>query len=170
MIVRSKVVAEAPLVVVAARTLRHLGGRDFDQAASTALGTDAPTLIRAGLAGLTKQVSVHTLEPVYSAQRVVIPIRWVATGISGELFPVLDANLELHAAADDTTELVLVGSYRPPFGRAGAVADHVLMHRVAERTLHSFLDRVVEMVTATPMLERLPRVGDAMRLRIEPDT
>lgn len=170
MIVEARTIAAAPLAVVAPRTLRHLRAHEFDPAASAALATDAPTLVRAGVAGLTKQVAVQALDPVYGPQRVLIAIRWVATGISGDLFPALDANLELRATGADTTEVVLVGSYQPPFGRAGVVLDQLVMHRMAERSLRSFLDQLVEIVTTPQPAKTPPRPAASAVLRLETDS
>jgi hypothetical protein len=147
-IVQARVVIAAPLALVCARVLRCLGSHELDQAAVAAVAGTHARLIRAGVAGITKQVAVQALEPVYGPQWVEIPIRWVATGVAGQLFPTLDANLELRQSPGQDSELTLVGSYRPPFGRAGTVVDHLVMRRVAERTLSGFLNTIVEIVTA----------------------
>ena len=170
-IVQARVVTAAPLMLVCARILRCLGSHDLDAVAAAAVASTHARLIRAGVAGITKQVAVQALEPIYGPQRVEIPIRWVATGVAGQLFPSLDANLELHQSPGDDTELTLVGSYRAPFGRAGAMVDHWVMHRVAERTLSSFLTTIVEIVTHEPAAHSTPALPYEPGLRpgMQPD-
>ena len=69
-------------------------------------------------------------------------IRWVSTGRLGELFPTLEANLEVGPASGQRTLLVLVGAYRPPLGGLGATIDHLVMHNVGTATARSFLSRL----------------------------
>lgn len=54
------------------------------------------------------------------------------------LLPTLTAELGLHAKGSDAS-LVLSGTYEPPGAALGELADAVLLHRVAERTVRSFL-------------------------------
>ena len=161
--------ARAPYALAAARAVARLTGHDLDAAAASATADAEPTLIRAGLAGITKQVAVYTLDPTRTAALTVIPFRWMATGASGELFPSLEANLTLRAAGDDNTEISLVGSYEPPFGKTGMLADRLLLRRVAERTLASFLGDLVEAVTTQALVETDPPAALHRRLELEPD-
>lgn len=146
MIVEARVVAPASLQAVSTRLRPLLLGPDLAAFAASAAGDAEPILMRAGVAGVRKQVAVQALEPSYRPDRVVIAMRWVATGVTGELFPTLDGNLELRSLTDDTTEVSLVGSYRPPLGRAGEVIDQLVMRRVARRTLQSFVARLARAV------------------------
>jgi len=41
------------------------------------------------------------------------------TNVTGGLFPVLDADITLTPAGEQTTRLALAGVYRPPLGRLG---------------------------------------------------
>lgn len=146
MIVEARVVASASLQAVSSRLRPLLLTQDLADFAASAAGDGETILIRAGIAGVRKQVAVQALEPSYRPDRVVIAMRWVATGVTGELFPTLDGNLELRAITDDTTEVSLIGSYRPPLGRAGEVIDQLVMRRVARRTLQSFVSRLARAV------------------------
>ena len=161
-IVQARVVTTAPLPFVCARVLRYLRSHELDEVALAAVAVTHTRLIRAGVAGITKKVAVQALEPVYGPHWVEIPIRWVATGVSGQLFPNLDANLELRQSSGQETELTLVGSYRPPFGRAGTMADHLVMRRVAERTLSGFLKTIIAIMTTEEVADPTPA------LRLEP--
>lgn len=72
---------------------------------------------------------------------MLAPIRWEAWTFSG-LFPVLDGNLVLSAVTPSTSRLGLCASYRPPLDVIGEWLDRLLLHRVAESTARSFLERV----------------------------
>lgn len=104
---------------------------------------------------------------------MTVSLRWEATGASGELFPVLDADLVLSAEGHDRSRLELVGSYRPPLGRAGAVLDRAVMNRVAAATIRSLLEEaaaaivdpaplpVPESDAATPLLCPVTESGES---------
>jgi hypothetical protein len=102
-----------------------------------------------GQRGLSKLVRVRVLDPVRRGGTMAVSLRWEATGVAGELFPVLDADLMLLADGDDRSRLELVGSYRPPFGRAGVAVDAVIMGRVAAATIRSLLESLA-VVLAQP--------------------
>jgi hypothetical protein len=94
------------------------------------------------LPGLSKLVRVRALEPVRRGAALTVSLRWEATGAAGELFPVLDADLTLLPAGPDQSLVGLVGSYRPPLGRAGAILDRAIMSRIATATLSELLERI----------------------------
>jgi hypothetical protein len=73
---------------------------------------------------------------------------------------VLDADLILARDGDDQVQLGLSGSYRPPFGRAGAVLDRALMRRVAVATFRSLLENMSQAI-ADPTPEPRPEPGPA---------
>ena len=56
---------------------------------------------------------VRFLPPVERTDTITVGLRWEASGISAELFPVLDADITLAAASEQTTTLTLSGVYRP---------------------------------------------------------
>lgn len=159
MFVEVRTTTAAPYGVVVERALTQLRARRWDAAATCAVDENQPVLIRAGLAGVTKRVAVSALDPVSRAGQTVIPFRWVATGVTGEMFPTLEAELRLQRTAEGETEVILVGSYQPPFGKVGAQIDHLLMRRVAQRSLSAFLAQLVEMVSSPDPVEA-----------VEPDT
>jgi len=96
--------------------------------------------------GLSKLVRVSLLEPVAHDDRVLVPIRWEATGRTGRLFPVLDANLIL--GPDDRGQAVLriTGVYRPPLAGLGDALDQAVLHRVAAATMRSLLRRIAALL------------------------
>ena len=58
------------------------------------------------------------------------------------LLPVFVGELGIVPIAADHAELRLRGTYAPPGGLAGAVADHAGLHRVAERTVNRLLEDI----------------------------
>lgn len=146
MIVEVQVDIGAPVSEVLDRITGRLATHGFDDVVTADFVDTHVTLQRAGLAGLTTQVAVQTLRPLVSSDRVVIPIRWEAIGATGQMFPTLDADVMV-APSGDGSSLRLVGSYVPPFGRAGAAADRLVMHRVAVITLRRFLGHLVDEAT-----------------------
>jgi hypothetical protein len=92
--------------------------------------------------------------------RSVVPLRWHAEK-SRLLFPELAADLEVTALTIDPpmTQITVAGSYHPPLGLLGAGADKLLLHRLAEATVHrlthEIADELRRRVDALPDDERL---------------
>jgi hypothetical protein len=129
-------------------------------------------LIRVGpfgpLLGASKLVRVQLLEPVPRDDTVVLPLRWEATGATGRLFPVLDADLVLTGDGAECSTLALTGAYRPPLGGVGAALDRALLNRAAAATIRSLLSQIADSMVAgesvaglTPAEERVmpPSIG-----------
>jgi hypothetical protein len=96
-------------------------------------------------------------------------LRWEATGAAGELFPVLDADLTLTPDVEGRSRLGLVGSYRPPLGRAGAAVDRAIMNRVALATVRSLLDNIADLLADTALNPHLrPDTAPHWRPAAEP--
>lgn len=98
---------------------------------------------------LSRLVRVHFLDPVDRDDATTIGMRWEATGITGRLFPALDANITLTAAGDQSTRMTLTGVYRSPLGALGAGLDRALLHHVATATIHSLLARMSKALEGT---------------------
>lgn len=95
-----------------------------------------------GVPGASKLVRIRFLDPVYRDGAMRLGLRWEATGITGGLFPVLDADLTLSPAGEQTTGLALIGAYRPPLGRLGARLDKVILSQVAAQTVRALLRNI----------------------------
>ncbi len=76
-----------------------------------------------------------------------LKLRWAAAEHPG-LFPSIEADLEVAPLASDETQLSLIGRYHPPLGGAGALVDRMVLHRVAEASLHRFLSRTIDNLEA----------------------
>ncbi|MFI5287491.1 MAG: hypothetical protein ACHQ4F_14375, partial [Candidatus Dormibacteria bacterium] len=87
---------------------------------------------------LGKTVTLRADQPIERGDLTVIPLTWRATGRQG-VFPVLSADLEVAPLSPEVTQLTLRGSYRPPLGELGQRLDRLLMHRIAEATVRSFM-------------------------------
>lgn len=160
MIVEEHLVVDARLTTVLTRIMNALELGDIDASLTADVAQTHERLIRAGIAGVTKSVRLKTLPPRVIDDAVVVGIRWDSVGASGELFPSLDANLELRHDGEDRTLLGLTGSYRPPFGRLGATLDRLLLHQVAEATIRNFLGQLAQIaVESEPTTDLEPDVS-----------
>jgi hypothetical protein len=143
------------------------GGR-LTVASQVAYQSGVDHLVRAGpfgdLPGGSRLVRVQFLDPVYREGTMTLGLRWEAIGVTGGLFPVLDANIRLSGQSDQSSHMVLTASYRPPLGAAGAGLDRLLLHRVATATIKTFLSRVASALEATPE----PAAETAASARWEP--
>ena len=74
-------------------------------------------------------------------------VRWAAARGRG-LFPSMEADLVAHSVGGRETQLALFGVYRPPLGALGSVADMLVGHRLAEASVHRFLEEVVRRLEA----------------------
>ena len=109
--------------------------------------------LRAGVAGVDVGVDVcvhlHAIkeeEGVAGLSPVTrVTLAWEAKRAAG-LFPVMRADLSFFPLTSTETQLELEGSYRPPLGAVGSVADAALGHRVAEATVHRFLEDIVAQI------------------------
>lgn len=93
------------------------------------------------------------------ATRSVVPLRWHADR-GRMLFPELAADLEVASVSFDPplTQLTVSGSYEPPLGLLGAGVDRLMLHRLAEATIHRFIHEVADelrrLIDALPPDER----------------
>jgi hypothetical protein len=98
---------------------------------------------------LSKIVTIHADPPITRGQVTVVPLTWRATGSQG-IFPALNADLEVAPLSPESTQLTLRGHYVPPLGAVGERLDRLLLHRVAEATIRSFMRGLVVSLTANP--------------------
>jgi hypothetical protein len=120
--------------------------------AAAAAGEGEALRLRVGpveaLPMLGKTVAVEAGMPIARGEITIVPLTWRATGTPG-LFPVLSADLEVAALDPFLTQLTLRGRYEPPLGTVGRRLDRLLMHRVAEASIRSFLRRLAESLSAS---------------------
>jgi hypothetical protein len=167
-----EVTVEASFDVAVAR-LTHLINQGALHSPSEAAYEDGlAAMLRVGpfgsVRGLSKLVRVRFLAPVRRGATLSVPLRWEATGTAGELFPVLDADLMVARDGDDRVGLALAGSYRAPFGQAGAAIDRAIMRTVAAATIRSLLEEIASAI-ADPAPDQQPRTGTAPSWRAVTD-
>jgi hypothetical protein len=139
-----------PVSIGAARArlvnLAHGGWLGGASAAAYQDGLDQ--LLRVGpfgdVPGLSRPVQAHFLDPVDRDGSVTMAMRWEATGLTGRLFPALDANITLTPEGGQATRITLTGVYRSPLGALGAGLERALLHHVATATIGSLLTRMNE--------------------------
>lgn len=72
---------------------------------------------------------------------IAFKLEWHAAE-GGALFPAMTAELSVYRLGKDETQLELSGTYEPPLGTIGKVLDALVMHRVAEASVHRFVGDV----------------------------
>jgi hypothetical protein len=108
---------------------------------------------RVGVGGkrpfIAKTVTLDVGRPVRSPNQTTIPLSWKATGPPG-LFPVMNADLTVARLGPDMAQLGFSGSYQAPGGPVGQAIDEALLHRIAESSVKTFVDRIAEAVGNDP--------------------
>ena len=94
-----------------------------------------------------KRVEVDIGATYRRADRLILPIQWWARGAIA-LFPRLEGDLELAPLGAERTQITLMGRYDPPLAGVGRQADRLLLHRVAEASVRSFLTRLAAALVA----------------------
>lgn len=122
----------------------------LDAVSADAYQAGCAVLARVGVGPVRKSVTVQALAPHRREDgSFVIALSWIAGGPASALLPVLDANIELRPAPDGSTEVDLIGSYRPPLGSLGVRLDQALLHRFARATADRFLSGLCTHLLAT---------------------
>lgn len=78
---------------------------------------------------------------------LVYPIHWTASG-ARLLFPELTADLILSKTGSHSTRLTMRGTYQPPLGVLGRLADRAVLGKVADATVADWMDRLSEALSA----------------------
>ena len=117
MFVGDELRVEVSFAAAAPRLANLIGGGSLVRASHAAWGEG---IARVGPIGpvpaMSKLVRVRFREPVQHGATLVLTLRWEATGASGALFPVLDADIVFVPDGDQATLIGLSGAYRPPEG------------------------------------------------------
>ena len=101
--------------------------------------------------GVSRLVRVQFLDPVDRGNSVTMAMRWEVPGVTGALFPVLDANITLATEGGEGTRMTLAAVYRPPFSALG-----VLLHSAAAATIYLLMTHL-----ATALQGAAAAPGDA---------
>lgn len=106
----------------------------------TRIGPDRPK-------SMAQEVCVRLDEARRRGDVLVVPMCWEASR-HARLLPTMDADLEVAPLGPDVTQVSLLGRYDPPLGAAGRAVDRLLLHRVAEASVRSFLNRLASAIEA----------------------
>lgn len=148
---------QVSLTVARTRLVNLASKEGLGDASQHAYENGLEPVIRVGplgdVPGVSKMVKVSFVEPVYHEDAMTLGLRWEAIGITGGLFPVLDGDLTLTRVDDDTIELGLVASYRPPLGHLGARLDKAILSHVADATIKALLRSIASaLLSPEPVL------------------
>ena len=147
MFVDEVVALPAPLAVARDRLSALMRvDADWQDAASGALEEGRQLLLLAGVVGATKHVIVQSLPAYLRGATTVIPFRWVPAGPVGDLYPAVDANLELAPAEGGSSRLRFIGSYRPLPGHLDLTLDEVVLGGAARATALGLLGRITRVI------------------------
>lgn len=110
-------------------------------------GEELRSKVGPGAGTLAKEVRLDIGTAEIHRSGLIYPINWSATGAE-LLFPKLSAELSISHVGPDETRVILDGTYQPPLGTLGKVVDRVLLRRVAESTVKTWVDRLAEALAA----------------------
>lgn len=80
----------------------------------------------------------------------VSKIHWMSGRRLRSLLPTADVTLAVTEIDDVSCLLTVRGSYRPPFGRVGSLANRTVMHRFADATATEFTARLARTLAHDP--------------------
>jgi hypothetical protein len=86
-------------------------------------------------------VAEHNAGALGHGPTTVLELSWRATRAAG-LFPSMRAELTVYPLSKDETQIELHGRYTPPLGVIGSALDSLIGHRVADASVHRFVDEV----------------------------
>jgi hypothetical protein len=102
-----------------------------------------------GRVRLSKRVWVELGPVQIRPDRLTQPLCWRAAGATS-LFPSMDAEIEITPMGGAMTSISFHGSYVPPLGSVGRGADRMLLHRLAEASVRSLLERISSQLADAP--------------------
>jgi hypothetical protein len=148
MFISAERVLEVSIGTAQVRLANLVHRNSFGEASAAAYQGGVDDLLRVGPLGdppgMSRLVRIQFVDPVYRDNAMTMGLRWEAVGVTGGLFPVLDADIRLSAEDAERTRVALIGSYRSPLGGLGAGLDRVLLHKVAAATINALLAYVAD--------------------------
>jgi hypothetical protein len=141
--IRAALDLPVPVASAVERLYGALARHRLDEVSDDGYATGLVVLTRVGpfgeVAGLSKKVRLELLAPRRVDDGVRLQLRWVASGTTGQLFPALDADLDLLAVDEQHSALSINAVYDPPLGALGAGIDRILLRRAARATMRALL-------------------------------
>lgn len=158
-----------PVATSIDRLYAALARHRLDEVSDGAYAAGLVALSRVGpfgeVAGLSKTVRLQLLDPLPIEHGVRLQLRWVATGAAGQLFPALDADLDLLAVDEQNCVLSINAVYAPPLGALGAGIDRLVLHRAARATMRALLREWGRSLTED---RQAPNLAATARVRLGP--
>ncbi len=98
------------------------------------------------------EISVEDIEEdttgARSTPRTRLQVAWAAASSPG-LFPLMKAEMAIYPLTGTETQIDFFGRYEPPMGWLGSAVDAVAGHKIAEASVHRFVNRVAEYLRST---------------------
>lgn len=88
-----------------------------------------------------------------SGPAIRLQLEWEARTAPG-FFPFMKADLSVYPLTSTETQLDFCGLYEPPFGGLGKAMNAVAGHRIAEASVHRFINEVAEYLRKTLVTTR----------------
>jgi hypothetical protein len=146
-------VIDVPLGIAQSRLAGLIRGAWLRNTSHEVYQHSADDLLRVGpfgdKPGTSRLVRVQFTEPAYRDDQMRVGLRWEAVGVTGGLFPALDADIVL-TADGERTRVALTGTYRPPLGSLGAGLDRLVLGKVATATIAAFLHHISAALEGAP--------------------
>lgn len=106
-------------------------------------GEELRARVGPGGGAVAKEVRLEIGTAEIHRSGLIYAVNWSATGAE-VLFPRLEAELSISHDGHDQTRITIDGTYQPPLGTLGKVVDRVVLRRVAESTVKSWVDRLAD--------------------------
>lgn len=98
------------------------------------------------------RISVRKIEEthsdVLSAPMTTLHVEWEAATMP-QLFPFMKAEISLYPLTSTETQIDFLGHYDPPLGAVGKAINAIAGHRIAEASVHRFVNDVAEHLRRT---------------------
>lgn len=121
------------------------------QCATKAAATRAESVaseLRAGIGGISVEadvrICVKSIEEKVETMSVPVTrlhVEWEAATMPS-LFPIMKADISIYPLTATETQLDFQGVYEPPLGAVGKAVNAIIGHRIAEASVHRFIEDV----------------------------
>jgi hypothetical protein len=120
---------------------------DLPQMADVAYreGEDLRAKVGPWVEGFAKEVHLEIGNAEIHRTGIAYPVTWTAIGAT-VLFPKLNAELLLAHVGRNLTRIAIEGTYEPPLGFVGKIADRAILGRYADAAVRNWLDKLAEAI------------------------
>jgi hypothetical protein len=122
-------------------------------AVSRAQSVAAELHVDLGALGVQKDITISVKNVEEKVDARSTPSTWLAleweAASQPAWFPLMKANLSVYPLTRTETQLDFWGFYEPPFGTVGKAINAVAGHRIAEASVHRFIDDVAAYLRRT---------------------